>query len=140
MYNNPVRKAKTEIPDRAASMIRALLIVSITLLVGLPVLAQRGGGGHGGGGMHGLGGGMHGGSGGMHPALAVTSRAASIDHFTITFAFAISTAPCLRSHSAPQGSMAATLITEIPLITGIQVMIRSATTLQTLDTNPACPR
>jgi hypothetical protein len=54
---------------RAASMIRALLIVSIALLVGLPVLAQRGGGGHGGGGMHGFGGGMHGGYGGMHPGL-----------------------------------------------------------------------
>ena len=69
VYNGPVRKAKTEIPDRAASMIRALLIVSITLLVGLPVLAQRGGGGHGGGGMHGPGGGMHGGFGGMHPGF-----------------------------------------------------------------------
>src|SRR5579864_488951 len=82
VYNNPVRKAKTEIPDRAASMRRALLIVSITLLVGLPVLAQRGGGGHGGGGhggggmhalgggMHGgFGGGMHGGFGGMHPGF-----------------------------------------------------------------------
>ena len=59
-------------------MIRALLIVSVTLLVGLPVLAQRGGGGHGGGGgmhgfgggtHHGFGGGMHGGFGGIHPGL-----------------------------------------------------------------------
>jgi hypothetical protein len=50
---------------------RTLLIVSITLLVGLPVLAQRGGGGHGGGGgMHdGFGGGMRGSSSGMRPGF-----------------------------------------------------------------------
>jgi len=52
-------------------MRRALLIVSITLLIGLPVLAQRGGGGHGGGGgMHGgFGGGMRGSFTGMHPGF-----------------------------------------------------------------------
>src|SRR5579863_7636880 len=59
-------------------MSRALLTVNITILVALPVLAQRGGGGHrGGGGMHGLcggmhggfGGGMHGGFDGMHPGF-----------------------------------------------------------------------
>ena len=83
VYNNPVRKAKTEIPDRAASMIRALLIVSITLLVGLPVLAQRGGGGHGGGGMHGLGGGMHGG----HRPFHNNFRFRNFDRSLSPFAF-----------------------------------------------------
>ena len=58
-------------------MTRALFIASIALLVVRPVLAQRSGGGHGGGvrggmggGMHGgFGGGMHGGFGGMRPGF-----------------------------------------------------------------------
>jgi hypothetical protein len=65
VYNDAVRKTKTEIPDRAASMFRAVLIAGITLLPGVPVHAQRGGGVHGGG-MHG-GAGMH---GGMHPGFS----------------------------------------------------------------------
>lgn len=52
-------------------MRRALLIVSITLLVSLPALSQRGAGGHGvGSGMRGgFGGGMRGSFSGMHPGF-----------------------------------------------------------------------